>query len=103
MDVVLVSVALVRYYWMARRGRACLLPIGAVGKRKVTTIEGLANNGNLHPVQQAWIDHDVPQCGYCQAGQIIAAVSLLNENKNPDDNLIKERMDNTGKSLLDFK
>jgi len=64
--------------------RSCMLPISAVSG-SVTTIEGLANGGNLHPLQNAWIDHDVPQCGYCQGGQILTAVSLLERNQNPSD------------------
>src|SRR5256884_7315196 len=53
--------------------RSCVVPMSAVGGRRVTTIEGLASDGRLHPVQQAWIEEDVAQCGYCQAGQIMAA------------------------------
>jgi isoquinoline 1-oxidoreductase alpha subunit len=65
--------------------RSCSFPVsGAVGT-KVTTIEGLAQNGILHKVQQAWIDHDVPQCGYCQSGQIMAAVELLKNKPKPTD------------------
>lgn len=64
--------------------RSCQTPISIVGDSKITTIEGLSENGE-HPVQQAWIEHDVPQCGYCQAGQIMSAASLLNENSNPTD------------------
>lgn len=74
--------------------RACLIPVGSIGKQKITTIEGLAKKDKLHPVQQAWIDEDVPQCGYCQAGQVMTAVSLLKENPNPSDEEIKEKMDN---------
>jgi isoquinoline 1-oxidoreductase subunit alpha len=65
--------------------RACVTPVGAVAGRNVTTIEGLARNGRLHAVQQAWIDEDVPQCGYCQAGQIMAAVDLLKRVPNPSE------------------
>jgi aerobic-type carbon monoxide dehydrogenase small subunit (CoxS/CutS family) len=65
--------------------RTCITPVGRVAGRDVTTIEGLADGDNLHPVQQAWIDNDVAQCGYCQAGQIMQAVSLLNENPHPTD------------------
>ncbi|MDP4710734.1 MAG: 2Fe-2S iron-sulfur cluster-binding protein, partial [Saprospiraceae bacterium] len=62
------------------------LPIAAVNGQSVTTIEGLAaEDGTLHPVQQAWIEHDVPQCGYCQAGQIMSAAALLEKNSNPSD------------------
>ncbi len=65
--------------------RSCSVPaIAAVGQ-KITTIEGLAQNGVLTAVQKAWIDHDVPQCGYCQAGQIMSASALLREKKNPTD------------------
>ncbi|HEX7915278.1 (2Fe-2S)-binding protein [Rudaea sp.] len=64
--------------------RACLTPMKALAKREVTTIEGLAN-GELHPLQQAWVEIDVPQCGYCQAGQIIAAADLLKRTPNPND------------------
>ena len=64
--------------------RSCVLPISSVGG-DVTTIEGLADGGNLHPLQTAWIDHDVAQCGYCQAGQIMSAAALLDSNPNPSD------------------
>ena len=65
--------------------RSCSFPVsGAVGT-KVTTIEGLAQSGILHKVQKAWIDHDVPQCGYCQSGQIMAAVELLKNKPKPTD------------------
>ncbi|MBS0590075.1 MAG: (2Fe-2S)-binding protein [Proteobacteria bacterium] len=64
--------------------RACLTPMKAVAKREVTTIEGLAG-AELHPLQQAWIEIDVAQCGYCQAGQIMAAADLLKRNPNPND------------------
>lgn len=64
--------------------RSCVLPISAVSG-DVTTIEGLADGGNLHPLQTAWIEHDVPQCGYCQAGQIMSAASLLSTNDSPTD------------------
>jgi len=66
--------------------RSCLYPISDVGTAKVTTIEGL----NAHPVQEAWMDHDVPQCGYCQPGKIMATVALLGSNKNPTDADIDE-------------
>ena len=65
--------------------RACVTPMTAVAGRAVTTIEGLARASSLHPVQQAWIDEDVPQCGYCQAGQIMAAVDLLRRKPDPTD------------------
>ena len=64
-------------------GRACLLPVSAVGARAVTTIEGLATGGRLHPLQQAWIDEAVPQCGYCQSGQLLAAAALLAATPQP--------------------
>ena len=72
--------------------RTCITPVGKVAGKNVTTIEGLAKNGELHPVQKAWIDNDVAQCGYCQAGQIMQAVSLLNQNPNPTDEDINEAM-----------
>jgi isoquinoline 1-oxidoreductase alpha subunit len=65
--------------------RACVTAMQSVAGRAVTTIEGLAPPGALHPVQQAWIDEDVAQCGYCQAGQIMAAVDLLKRNAAPSD------------------
>ena len=64
--------------------RSCQVPVGSVGSAKVTTIEGLGSAA-LHPVQMAWVAEDVPQCGYCQSGQIMAAVSLLSRNSNPTD------------------
>jgi isoquinoline 1-oxidoreductase alpha subunit len=64
--------------------RSCALPVGAVGNAKVTTIEGLSADGS-HPVQQAWTEVDVVQCGYCQSGQIMAAAALLAANPNPSD------------------
>ena len=65
--------------------RSCVLPLSAVAGQKVTTIEGLANNGKLNAVQSAWIEHDVAQCGYCQAGQIMAATALLERTPKPTD------------------
>ena len=65
--------------------RSCVTPMSRVAGRAVTTIEGLARGGLLHPVQQAWIDEDVPQCGYCQAGQIMAAVDLLARKPQPSE------------------
>lgn len=62
--------------------RSCVLPVAAVANRRITTIEGLGKEG-LHPVQKAWIEEDVPQCGYCQAGQILAAVALLERTADP--------------------
>ena len=71
--------------------RSCSLPIAAVGDAKITTIEGLSEKGN-HPVQEAWKAHDVPQCGYCQAGQMMSAAALLKENPNPTDEEIEAAM-----------
>jgi aerobic-type carbon monoxide dehydrogenase small subunit (CoxS/CutS family) len=66
--------------------RSCQIPVGNLGSEQITTIEGLAaTDGALTPVQQAWIEHDVPQCGYCQAGQIMSASALLRNNSNPSD------------------
>jgi isoquinoline 1-oxidoreductase alpha subunit len=65
--------------------RSCSMPVSAVGAAKITTIEGLAANGTLHKVQQAWIDNDVPQCGYCQSGMIMAVAALLKDNPKPSD------------------
>jgi isoquinoline 1-oxidoreductase subunit alpha len=64
--------------------RSCSLPVSEVGSDKIVTIEGLSEDGS-HPVQKAWLEHDVPQCGYCQAGQIMNAVAFLKENSNPSD------------------
>jgi isoquinoline 1-oxidoreductase alpha subunit len=71
--------------------RSCVLPIANVGNKKITTIEGLSEDGN-HPLQKAWIEHDVPQCGYCQAGQIMNAAAFLKENPKPTDEEIVENM-----------
>ena len=65
--------------------RSCVTPVGAVAGRTVTTLEGLGEDGKLHPVQQAWIDEQVPQCGYCQSGQIMSASALLASNPAPSD------------------
>ena len=65
--------------------RSCALPVSEAEGKKITTIEGLAQNGTLHRVQKAWIDHDVPQCGYCQSGMIMAVAALLEEKPNPTD------------------
>ena len=64
--------------------RSCSLEIRAVGDKSIVSIEGLSESGD-HPVQQAWLAHDVPQCGYCQAGQIMSAAALLKDNPNPSD------------------
>jgi isoquinoline 1-oxidoreductase subunit alpha len=73
--------------------RTCVLPVSAVGAKKITTIEGLGKNG-LHALQQAWIDEQVPQCGYCQPGQLMAAASLLAKNPHPSDADIDAAMTN---------
>ena len=73
--------------------RSCSLPVSAVAGRRVTTIEGLSRNGS-HPLQQAWIEHQVPQCGYCQSGQIMAAAALLARNPDPTDADIDAGMTN---------
>ena len=65
--------------------RSCQVPVGSLKGREVTTIEALAQNGKLHPVQQAWLDLDVPQCGYCQSGMMMAVVALLQEKPKPTD------------------
>ena len=65
--------------------RSCSVPVGSVEGAQITTIEGLAANGTLHKVQQAWIDNDVPQCGYCQSGMIMAVAALLKDNPKPSD------------------
>jgi isoquinoline 1-oxidoreductase alpha subunit len=67
-----------------RAVRSCVTPVSAVGARKITTIEGLSADGS-HPVQQAWTEIDVVQCGYCQSGQIMSAAALLAENPSPSD------------------
>ncbi|MDF9801252.1 isoquinoline 1-oxidoreductase alpha subunit [Catalinimonas alkaloidigena] len=71
--------------------RSCQLPVSAVGDQAITTIEGLSEKGD-HPVQKAWLEHDVPQCGYCQAGQIMTAAALLDKNANPNDEEIETAM-----------
>ena len=65
--------------------RSCLLPVSPAEGKRITTIEGLAQNGVLHKVQKAWIEHDVPQCGYCQSGMIMAVAALLKEKPKPTD------------------
>ena len=71
--------------------RACMTPVSTVGRMAVTTIEGLTQNGS-HPLQQAWCELDVPQCGYCQAGQIMTAAALLKSNPKPSDEEIDGTM-----------
>ena len=74
--------------------RSCSLPVSAVAGKQITTIEGLAANGALHKVQQAWIANDVPQCGYCQSGMIMAVAALLKENPKPSDDDINDAITN---------
>jgi isoquinoline 1-oxidoreductase alpha subunit len=71
--------------------RSCQLPVSAAEGASITTIEGLSENGD-HPVQKAWMEHDVPQCGYCQAGQIMTAAALLKQNPTPSDEDIENAM-----------
>jgi len=65
--------------------RSCVMPVSAAVGKKITTIEGLATNGALHKVQKAWVENEVPQCGYCQSGMIMAVAALLNEKSKPSD------------------
>ncbi|MFL5069039.1 MAG: (2Fe-2S)-binding protein [Xanthobacteraceae bacterium] len=74
--------------------RSCSLPVSEAEGKQVTTIEGLAQNGVLHKVQKAWIDHDVPQCGYCQTGMIMAVAALLRQKPKPTDADINESLTN---------
>ena len=71
--------------------RSCVLPVSQLTDQKITTIEGLSEEGT-HPVQSAWIEHDVAQCGYCQAGEIMTATALLNDNPSPTDHEISAAM-----------
>nr|WP_068546342.1 (2Fe-2S)-binding protein [Thalassotalea crassostreae] len=71
--------------------RSCIMPIGTLAGKSITTIEGLSENGD-HPLQKAWLENNVPQCGYCQAGQIMNAASFLATNKEPSDNDIDQAM-----------
>lgn len=72
--------------------RACITPVSVASSKAVTTLEGLPVNGELHPVQQAWLEHNVPQCGYCQAGQMMSASALLAKNPTPTDTEIADYM-----------
>ena len=74
--------------------RSCTYPVSGAAGQKVITIEGLADKGRLHAIQQAWIDHQVPQCGYCQGGQMLAAVALLKKKPKPTDEDIDAAMTN---------
>lgn len=73
---------------------SCVMPVSIV-RAEITTLEGLAQNGTLHPVQQAWIDEQAPQCGFCQNGQILTAKALLDKNPHPSDAQIREAMNGT--------
>ena len=73
---------------------ACMMPLSAYANRKITTIEGLSSDGKPHRVQQAWIDHQVPQCGYCQSGMIMAATALLAAKPHPSDDDIAKGITN---------
>ncbi len=78
---------------MARR--SCVTPVSAIAGKTITTIEGLAaSDDDLHPVQQAWLEHDVPQCGFCQSGQIMATVDFLKRHPNPSDEDINNNITN---------
>jgi len=72
--------------------RSCITPASRAQGSEITTLEGLSKNGKLHPVQQAWIDEQVPQCGFCQNGQMLTAKALLDKNPNPTDAQIREGM-----------
>ena len=74
--------------------RSCSVPLSLVAGKQITTIEGLAQNGVLHKVQKAWVDHDVPQCGYCQSGMIMAVVDLLKNKPKPTDADINREITN---------
>jgi isoquinoline 1-oxidoreductase alpha subunit len=74
--------------------RSCSFPVSAAVGKQITTIEGLAQNGTLHKVQKAWIDHDVPQCGYCQCGMIMAVAALLKDKPKPTDEDINREITN---------
>ena len=77
-----------------RAVRSCTLPVSAADGGSVTTIEGLATDGTLHKVQQAWVEHQVPQCGYCQSGMIMAVSALLDQHSNPSDEEIDAAVTN---------
>jgi isoquinoline 1-oxidoreductase alpha subunit len=74
--------------------RSCSFPVSAAAGKQITTIEGLAQNDNLHPVQKAWLELDVPQCGYCQSGMIMAVAALLKERPKPTDADIDKEITN---------
>ena len=75
--------------------RSCIRPMSTVAGAEITTLEGVAQNGRLHPIQQAWIEEQVPACGYCQNGQILTAKALLDKNPNPTDAQIRQGMAST--------
>lgn len=77
-----------------RAARSCVLPVSGVAGRDVTTIEGIGTEEQLHPVQQAWIEEQVPQCGYCQPGMIMAVAAFLDEHPEPDDDAINRSITN---------
>jgi isoquinoline 1-oxidoreductase alpha subunit len=77
-----------------RAVRSCMVPVSAAAGAAITTIEGLAEGAALHPVQQAWIDHQVPQCGYCQSGMIMAVCALLEQHPHPSDDEIDAAITN---------
>jgi len=72
--------------------RSCLTPVSAIADKSITTIEGIADGETLHPIQQAWVDNNVAQCGYCQAGQIMSAVALLADNASPSEQDVESFM-----------
>ena len=74
--------------------RSCSVPVSAADGKQITTIEGLAQNGTLNKVQKAWLEHDVPQCGYCQSGMIMAVAALLKDNPKPTDSDIDDAITN---------
>ncbi|GMW06612.1 MAG: (2Fe-2S)-binding protein [Gammaproteobacteria bacterium] len=74
--------------------RSCVVPVAGIAGREITTIEGIGSLENLHPVQQAWIDEQVPQCGYCQPGMIMAVAAFLDEHPEPDDETINRSITN---------
>jgi len=73
--------------------RSCITPVSGVAKGEITTLEGIAKNGKPHPLQQAWIEEQVPQCGYCQNGQIMTAKAMLDRNPSPTDAQIRDGME----------
>lgn len=74
--------------------RSCVTPVAAAKGRRITTIEGLSADGQSHPLQRAWIEEQVPQCGYCQSGQIMAAAAFLKQNPAPSDEQIRNGINN---------